>query len=182
MPEWKNVACSLSKEITARLISEITGKNPKTDFRWSNFGFPLKSNFHRWQYSAILCSIRRGPEAAPARTSTIARWMIKYVLRRRCSRCFTNTIMVMIFRMTIARHSAVSTIAHGIHSEGGIRIQSCWPEALWVLLLILLAIQFRQLCVAHKTTWKWRRKGFQDLAVCDASFVKQTRSKNVSHF
>ena len=40
--------------------------------------------FHSGQYNAIFCSIISGPETTPTKRSTIARWMIEYVLRR-CS-------------------------------------------------------------------------------------------------
>ena len=66
----------------------------------------------------IMCSICGGPDTTPTKRSTIARWMIKYVLRRCSWRFFfTKTTMVMILRMTMARHSTMRTTSHGIHSE-----------------------------------------------------------------
>ena len=114
----QNVAWSRSKEIAIRLIREVNENkctNAK-DKRWDQIVFRLY--FHREQRLPIMCSICRGPDTTPTKRSTIARWMIKYVLRRCSWRFFfTKTTMVMILRMTMARHSTMRTTSHGIHSE-----------------------------------------------------------------
>ena len=136
----RNVACSRSNDTAARLMRETMGKLTKTSFRRNNQVKSI-SNFHRLQYNAILLSIYRGSETAPARRSTIARWMIKYVLRRWSWRCFTNTMIVMILRMTMARHSVMRRTSHGMHCDAGSgRMPSLWLVLLWML-LVLVAIE-----------------------------------------
>ena len=87
-------------------------------------------------------AIYTGPETPPTNRSTIAKWMIKYVLRRCSWRCFTNTIMVMILRMTIARHSMMSTKSHGIHSDAADASELSSLLLMLVLLRVLVAMKF----------------------------------------
>ena len=114
----QNVACSRSKEMAIRFVREANENkcaNAK-DKRLDQIVSRL--NFQSGQFNAILCLICSGPETAPTKRSTIARWMIKYVLCRCSWRFFfTKTTTVMILRTTMARHSMMRTTSHGIHCE-----------------------------------------------------------------
>ena len=72
---------------------------------------------HESQKSPIR-SICRGPEIAPTKRSTIARFRMSRYVPRLLSCCWdTNTIMVMILSITMARHSMISTTIHGVHCD-----------------------------------------------------------------
>ena len=114
----QNVACSRSKEIAMRFVREVN-ENKCTNAKdiWRD-QVVSRLYFHWGQSFDILFSICSGPETTPTKRSTIARWMIKYVLRRCSWRFFfTKTTMVMILRMTMARHSMMRTTSHGMHCE-----------------------------------------------------------------
>lgn len=60
-----------------------------------------------------------GPDTAPTKRSTIARWTIRYVLRRCSLWFFISTIIVIKLRMIIARYSMMNTTSHGMHCDTG---------------------------------------------------------------
>ena len=60
---------------------------------------------------------KAGTETNPTKKSTMARLMTKNLLRRCKWRLFVNTIMVMRFKMTIARHSEMSITNSVVQSD-----------------------------------------------------------------
>ena len=78
----QNVACSRSKEMAIRFVREANeNKCTNAKDKWEDQRVS-RLYFHSGQYNVIFSSICSGPETAPTKRSTIARWMIKYVLRR----------------------------------------------------------------------------------------------------
>ena len=155
----KTVAWSRSNEMTARLMRDTIGKKLNGALRRFDQFKISQSFFYSSKYFAILRSIYRGPEIAPAKRSTIARWMTKYVLRRCSWLCFTNTIIVMILRMIMARHSVLNTTSHGIHCDTGNSIQSSWLVLFSVLLLVLVVIEFGLIFVTPNDL-QWRETSY----------------------
>ena len=129
----RKVACSRSSEIAARFITEIN---------WNSKVTEMTEWYLHLSHDIFFPAIYTGPETPPTNRSTIAKWMIKYVLRRCSWRCFTNTIMVMILRMTIARHSMMSTKSHGIHSDAAGASELSSLLLMLVLLRVLVAMKF----------------------------------------
>ena len=114
-----------SNDIKARLRSEtLSILYTVALFSTCNQMLSGLSYSHRSQYQLIKKSIQRGPVTAPTKRSTMARWMIKYVLFLCSRRCFTNIIMAMILRMTMAKHTVPSTPNHGMQWEAGRNIES----------------------------------------------------------
>ena len=122
----KNVACARSNEITARLSSEEEGKiNFKALFILTSQVLFVVSYSLRLQELPIFSTLR-GSLIPPAKRSTIARWMIKYVLFLCSWRCFTNTIMVIMLRTTIDKDSVLSTTIHGLQCNSELIIPTFW--------------------------------------------------------
>ena len=135
------------KKITARLRRETRGKSNKVLYK-KRGGLILdeperplvvpKMTVKRLRF----LNAQRAYDSSVWKMSTIAWWMIKYVLLR-CSRfCFTNIVMVRIFRMTMARHLVLKTANQRKHYSAGTGIQLFHSVIFWWVWFVLLPLEF----------------------------------------
>ena len=116
---------------------------PRTNSSINNKVISFLLYSHRSQLKLPLHSIIRGPYTNPTKRSTMAQWMIKYLLWLCSWRCLTNTIMVRRLRMTTVRYSVLNTANNRIHCDGESGFLYFWIASLQALFLRLEAIEFQ---------------------------------------